>query len=425
MKKLYLLLFLAICLIPNNINSQSFFREGYIEKNSGDVLNGMIEYKPNQKIPAKCVFKRFDIASRVSYSAEEIKSFGYKNGNSYKAVSIDNKSSFYEVLVLGRITLYKKGNDYFVDKDNTGLIKIENGQLEYPEAGDIKKFKNPETFLAYLTEGKAGELNSKFDINKELLPLIIAYNKVSGKDYYTFNRKFSDKQLAKEISLSGAKRNRFGILTGLNMYNQNLELHGGVVPDGMSSKYVPDSEFETGSLFGISFERSLLRKSDKLALRLDLYYTSQNFYCYEEYKDVTFNRNEAFFDFTTIKAPFLLQYSVPGRRLVPFANAGVAYHYILSSNYRHIEEKENYFNVISTYEDNDFKFKQGEISAVAGIGARFRLMNNIGLNFQTRFEYGSGLFINSFTGEQFGKASYSKPYKQNSIQMNILLGLTF
>lgn len=425
MKKIILLQLFVFCVFANNSYSQNLFREGYIEKNSGDIFNGMIEYKPNQKIPEKCIFKRFDIASKVSYSAEEIKSFGYKNGNRYESVKIKNKAAFYEVLVLGRITLYKKGNDYFVDKDHKGLIKIENGDIEYSDAGEILKFKNPVTFLAYLTEGKAGELNSKFNINKELLPLIITYNKVSGKDYYTFNRKVSDRQLSKEISLSGAKRNRIGIVSGVNMYNQNLNLYGGVVPEGMSSNYVPDSEFETAPIFGISFEQNLLRKSDKLSVRLELYYTSQNFYCYEEYKDVTLNRNEAFFDFTTIKAPVLLQYSVPGSRLVPFLNAGVAYNYILSSNYKHIEEKENFLNAISTYEDNDFKFKQGEISAVAGIGARFRLLNNISLNFQTRFEYGSGLFENSFTEPQFGKASYSKPYKQNSLQIDLLFGVTF
>jgi len=423
MRKFILLQLFAFCILANKSFSQNLFREGFIEKKSGIVLNGMIEFKANQKIPDQCKFKRFDIATTVIYSPDEIKAFGYKNGNRYESLKVGGKSSFYEVLVYGKIILYMKGSEYYVEKDRKGPVKVENGPVEYMENGSKKKFESLQTFLYYLTEGKAGAISSKFNIKEELLPLIISYNKFSGEDYYTYNHSFSERQFAKEMMQSGTKMNRFGILSGVNMYNLNIRIYGAYT--GFDSDFAPDSDFETGPVLGISYEHNIFRKSEKLSVRLDLYYVSQDFYCYSESKTSTTNINEAFFKFTAVKAPLLLQYSIPGRRLVPFFNAGGAYQHILSSDYFHIEEIEKFGNEISTYEDNDLKFNNGEISAVAGIGARFRLINNISLNFQTRFEYGKGLFENEFPEDLLNRASYSKPYKQNSLQVDILFGITF
>lgn len=426
MKKFLFLHFISLCLITNSSYSQNLFREGFIEKNNGVILNGVIEYKANQKIPDKCVFKRFDIATKVSYQANEIKAFGYKNGNRYESFTEKGKSSFYEVLVMGKINLYFNGSDYFVKKDQNGLIKIDNGPFECTENGNKKDFKDLKSFLTYLTEGKAGEISSKFNVKKDLLNLVSKYNQGSGSSYYTFNHTVSEKQLAKESSLSGANKNRIGIFAGTNIYKQITALDG-ALPNDMTSDYVPESGFEYGQMYGISYERRLFRKSDKLSARLELFYLSQTFYCYKEvnYSGNLFSRNDAFFDFSAVKVPVLMQYAITGSRVVPYVNAGVAYQRILSASYRHIEEKETIRNEINTTEDNYFKFKSGEFSGLAGIGLRYRLINNVNLNFQTRFEYGSGLFGNVYPADQFGSGSYVKPFKQNSLQVSLLFGVSF
>ena len=425
MKKLLFFYCLTFCLTFNDLFSQKFFREGYIEKKSGELLTGLVEYNVSQGIPVMCIFKRFDIASVVSYNPSEIRSFGYKNGNRYVSKESDNKFSFYEALVIGEINLYKKGPDFFIDKNSQGRVKVENGNIKLSVNGTENNCRTLNEFLIYITDGKAGEIPDKFDIRKDLVPLIISNNKNSRKSFYVIKQSISEKDLASQISLSGSKKNRFGFFSGMNMYMLNLRLN----PDvkyGNSLGYVPDPKAETGLMAGLTWERLLLRKSDKLAARLDILYTSQSFSCYNETTTSTYTtRDYAHFGFKGIKIPALLQYSFTGRRIVPFLNAGMAYQYCISGNYHHIEEQQSMTNEVNTTEDSDFKFKQGEISGLGGIGLKARLINSLNLNLQLRAEYGSGLFVNF--NKKLENASYivKKPYIQNSLQFGILLSITF
>jgi len=99
-------------LVLNPALCQKLFREGYVIKPNGDILNGLVEIKNGKNIPSECVFKRFEIAVQVNYKPGEIKEFGYRNGNRYKSVILDDKETFVEVVVDGIITLYKKGSRY-------------------------------------------------------------------------------------------------------------------------------------------------------------------------------------------------------------------------------------------------------------------------------------------------------------------------
>jgi len=420
MKLRTILFAIALTILESTVYSQSYFREGYIEKKSGEVYQGLIKYKVNQKIPDICTFKRFDIAREVVYNPYEIKAFGYKNGNRYESLEDDNKITFFEVIVIGKIILYTKGSDFYIDKDHQGVIEIQKGRMSYNE----KEFKDIPEFLTYITEGKSGEIKENFNLKKDLVPLITNYNKGSDKDFYVYNRTMSDRQLSKEMSMSGAHKNRFGIVSGINVYNLNLDFNPSV-QSGNEFTYLPSPESETGMITGLTYERLLMRKNDKLSLRIDILYTAQSFYCYDETPiSIWLIREDGLFDFEAVKVPVLLQYSFTGRRIVPYFNAGAAYQYFISRNYLHIKETETrIYNEISTEMDNDFTYKTGEISGVFGIGARLRVLNDLNLRIETRIEYGSGLFVNY--NPNIDNTITKDPYLQNSFQYGIQVGITF
>lgn len=412
MKKIKLLLFILIIFLSGvEAYCQKIFRDGYIVKKTGESFIGMVEYSTNQNIPSVCNFKRFDIARTVKYSPGEIQAFGYKNGNRYESKNLDNKISFFEVIVTGKIILYSKKGKYYIDKDHHGLVELKNGPVTYTISGEKTEYKSLSEFLVYITDGKTGTISSGFSLKSDLVPLITAYNKNTGNPYTVFNRTITEKQIAQEARESGANRNRIGIVSGLNFYKLNLK--------PLSNSYLPDPEKETGLISGLTLERVLSRKNDRFSIRMDLLFYKQTFYCYDELNNSSgaIFRNDTFFDFTGIKFPLLAQYSFTGNRIIPYFNAGFAYQFLIDKDFHRIEEIEYFQKEIRTFEYNDMAFNKGEMSAVGGFGIRTRIFNNLNLHLQGRIEVGSGLFIKS--------VGYVREFKQNSIQSTFLIGITF
>ena len=359
---------LLILSFGKDIYCQKIFRDGYIVKKTGESIKGIVEYSIDQAIPTVCTFKRFDIARKVVYSPKDILAFGYKNGNRYESREVNNKSSFYEVIVTGKIILYHKGSKYYLDKDHLGMVELKNGTITYFSNGAKTEYKSLPEFLIFITEGKAGTISDRFNLKDEIVPLITSYDKESGKSYYAFNRSISEKQLTQEIHESGAYKNKIGIMSGVNLYMLNLKYRYFVYAHDMNN-YLPDPKINISPIIGLSYERLISRKSDRLSIRLDLLCTKQNFYCHGERTSISgdISKDNAFFNFTGIKAPVLLQYSITGSRIVPYFNAGIAYQIFIDNNYHHTVETENTLHEINTSEDNKYHFMAGEISAIGGI----------------------------------------------------------
>jgi hypothetical protein len=425
MKKLLIPLIAIITfLFGQDIYGEKIFRDGYIVKKNGVIMNGKIEYSVNQDIPNVCSFKRFDIARKVTYSPEDILAFGYINGNRYESKKVNKISSFYEVIVTGKIILYRKGSKFFIDKEHQGMVELKNGSVSYPAGGGKTEFKSLPEFLDFITGEKTGKVSEKFNLKNDIIPLITSYDKQDGKEFYVFNRTMSEKQLNQQIVVSGAYKNNFGFLTGVNTYMFNMKFNPNV--SGLDKTgFLPSSENNISPVTGLTFERVLFRRTERISLRVDLLLTKQSFYFYGErtnsHGEIT--RDDAYFNFTGIKVPLLLQYSVKGKRIVPFINAGIAYQKRFNNYYHHIQEAEDVWHTINTSEDNEMHISNSEITKVGGIGIRTRLINNLTLHLMGRVEFGSGLFVNSSKAMPL----YTKkdPFIQNTIQSALLLGLTF
>ena len=141
MKKFNLLLLLLVFLLPGKDGlGQKIFREGYIVKKNGESLFGLVQYSANQDVPSVSVFKRFDIARIINYYPDEITAFGYRNGNRYESREINNKRSFFEVSISGEITLYHYKSKYYIEKNQSGLIELNDGPLIFRSEGESKTF---------------------------------------------------------------------------------------------------------------------------------------------------------------------------------------------------------------------------------------------------------------------------------------------
>jgi hypothetical protein len=399
-------------LLEINAECQKIFRDGYVIKKTGEALNGLVEYSSKQDVPSVCTFKRFDIARSVEYTPGQIIAFGYKNGNRYESREIDYKISFYEVIMTGKIILYRKGSKFYLDKDHLGFVELKNGQISYPSNGTSREFRNLAEFLGYITEGKTGNISEKFNLKNEIIPLITAYDKDSGKAYYLFNRKMSEDQFSQLTTSSGLGKNKFGLISGINVYMLNIK--------PLLKYYAPDPQPEISNITGITYERLLSRVTDKFSIRMEFLYYKQTFYCYDETTSSSNGdivRNDVFFNFTGLKVPFLLQYSLTGQRTVPFFNAGLSYQFNINAKYTRTQEIENTLHEVRTYIYNDMSFRPSEICIVGGIGLRRKMVNRLIINLQGRVEVGSGIFTKLMNDNIH--------YSQISIQANFLAGITF
>jgi len=407
-KSFYLLILFSLA--SSTVSCQKIFREGYIIKNDGEILYGLVRYAANQDIPSVCVFKRFEIAFEITYKSSEIKEFGYVGGNRYVSLIIGDKEGFYEIMASGKITLYRNRTSFFLEKGKSGIVNLNDDPIKYSDDGGKQTFDELISFLKYITEGKTGNLNEKLKPKKDLLPLIAEYNKQSGERYIVYNQEFSENMLLNESFRSGAGRNRYGVLAGLNIYSLKIET--------LSSEYLPVPQPEFSVKCGFTYERVISHKTDRLAFRADLMFLKQNFYTYNEWKELISKtvRDDAFFDFTGINLPLMLQYSFTSGRIIPYLNAGLSCTTFIRKNYLHIRETESSSSIIVTNEDSNLHIGPGEIGGLVGVGLKLRLINSIHLNLQGRIVIGNGLFDNS-----------SEPIidKQHSIQPTFLVGINF
>jgi len=409
LKRTFFTLF-VIFLTSYSTFSQKIFRDGYIIKNPGEQLNGLIEYKAGQDVPTSCIFKWFDIAVEITYNPGDIKAFGYFDGSRYESKKLDGKDIFLDVMISGYVSLYRRRSKYFIQKGQSGITELKNGSLEYTAGGELQKFDGLTSFLKYITEGKTGNIKEKLNIKTDVLPIIAEYNKGSGKSFIVFNREYSEEKLLSESFRSGGSRNSFGVLTGINIYSLKLK--------PLTNVFVPAPEPEISPAFGLTFERIISRINYRLSLRADLMFMKQNFYSYSENaKGVTLQRDDAFFEFTGIKLPLMLQYSFSSGKIIPYVNGGFSYQAFIRKDYDHIRESENYNHEIFISVDHNLNFYRGEIAGALGTGLKIRLMNDIKLSIQGRMEIGPGFF----NPEEDGY----KNFNQISLQPTFMVGIMF
>lgn len=93
---------------------QTFFTDGFIINMKNDTIHGQIAMRNANNNLQSCIFKKGEV-ERV-YTPKKIKAYGYAN-RLYKSGIIDD--AFVEVLVLGKIDLYKSSDKFFLRKDTT------------------------------------------------------------------------------------------------------------------------------------------------------------------------------------------------------------------------------------------------------------------------------------------------------------------
>lgn len=369
---------------------QKIFREGYVLKNNGDTLNGLVQFEANQKVDNICIFKRFDIANVVMYSPDMLKGFGYKNGNYYESFTVKEKNVFLECLLKGSVGLYSDGNKLLLQTSSDGLVVLKNNDVFKTDGTRVASVRQ---YLAQISKNK--EINrDEEEITAtvaEVLPIVKEINNYISSNYIVYNREYNDEMFDEATMLTGTNMGSYGFISALNFSSTFLisqtDHNFGNIPD----LKVKNSDWS----FGLFYNYKFSRMSTNWSFQSELHFQRQNNYFFSTmnrtYPTQTY-RMDLFTDITTFKMPLSIRYSYKIRNVEPFVNLGLILNYSITNYSKALLEAESTSNEIYTYYSDDFGKKVNYISKFyyAGIGLKYKVLTNKYLILEGRYLMGQG-----------------------------------
>jgi hypothetical protein len=187
-----LFLIFIILFICATCYTQSNFKPGYIIQNSGDTIQGMIDFRDDKLMGRICTFKSEEGALN-SYSPYDIKGFRFNDSRYYVSRNVDGEMLFLEFIVNGLANLYSfsdnKGEYFYIETTKRELMKIEYSE-ETTYVDDKEFMHNSKAHYRILTyqlqdaPGMQSEINSiKVPHRYELTKLVKKYhNSICAED---------------------------------------------------------------------------------------------------------------------------------------------------------------------------------------------------------------------------------------------------
>jgi len=357
-----LFIFTLFTLFSFIISAQNDFRDGYIVTSSKDTLRGALEYRSDKRNYFSCRFRSgMDVQL---YSPEDITGYGYVNDKYYSSLII--KGSFVEVLVSGKVSLYKSETNFYLQKTGEALFKLEQkeNKTELREGRLIivedARWKGIINYLVYdCVKTKNASKDLKFN-EESITKFILKYNICTGSEYIDYKANKPWSKLIPGFS-GGILNSKVRVIDVFNYLD-----------------YLPDQYQSSDPFVGFVLEFSSPRLSEKVAIETEVQLIKQVFSeeVRRDYPTIV-ELEETLFTLNTLSFNYSLKYKFNGNKLTPFIQGGGTYDYLFRSNTEFIEETVflNEKEVTTSY-SNPFDFKKYQLGFWAGIGLSKRIKQN-------------------------------------------------
>lgn len=426
---------LIIVLNSTPVFSQKNFREGYVIKTNGDTINGIVEVE-NRKIPTQNLsFKSSDITLPRILTSENIKAYGYKNGNHFELKRIDGQKLFVECYIKGKIALYTYGKKIFVEKNNKDIIELKKGEVTIYSIKGQANYKNYQEFLIEFTsdvEGFNFPETAQLDAD-ELIPIISKYNNLSNSPVLVFNRSVEPEMFLEGSILSSKKITRFGFYSSVKLTQSLLNISGQNF-DQFDAIDNFNKSWAVGGLFShqisrmnknifVNAEVLLSKKNSSYQLEISRKYPSETHY-------YNLHSNPLL-----ISIPISIQYFFPSNLFSPYAKGGFTYNVNLNNEIDGTLDVRNQEGELSTYDLNESEYveKRNRFGWFVGLGLKKKVSGNVSLFVESRAElmlysYGLDTKWKRTTYEEFGYDYIYSPalvLSHKSPIITFLVGISF
>lgn len=198
--KLFFLLVFSF-LANRMLSAQANFRPGFIVKNSGDTVSGLLDYRVAGVLSQTCSFRPNEDAEITVYNPNELNSYQFDNGKTLISKEIGDKRYFLEQLYKGCVEVYflkvpGKDDQYFVNKPGSELV-----ELTYSEERIIQKG------LVYLKKSNDHVVALKYLMSdqRSLYPSIEQLGKPDASNLILLAKAYQKKACANQVV---GKRNK-------------------------------------------------------------------------------------------------------------------------------------------------------------------------------------------------------------------------
>jgi len=389
-KNKILVLLVLLAFTVNTSFSQKNFRPGYIIKNSGDTLYGLIDYKYLEINSEKIVFKQTTTDSPITYQPKDIKEFGINKDVYISAVinteTLESKNDtvFLQTLFNGRKNLYcyndNKGiESFFIKRDGRVELLVSRNYIAQQD-GTYKIEENKkyiDQLTSYLSDCSKG-LNLKYtSYSKNGLINLFDY-------YYKYKPSYNYYRIRKVTT-------EFGAIIGASLTNIEFDGNGPMDEEGNDTyDYVSPISFGNSirPSAGLFFNLILPWNQKKWSINNELMFSSYNLKGNSIYQADPVNQYniDAELSYTYLKINNLIRYTHPIGSASIFVNGGI------STGWAIVEkQKVTFENSTNSYKRNMLhNTRIKEHGFIIGSGIKYSKYS-----FEFRYELGDGMEVNT------------------------------
>ncbi|WP_282037151.1 outer membrane beta-barrel protein [Saccharicrinis aurantiacus] len=363
--------------------AQSDFVKGSVITLNGDTLYGEVNLRSNIKNSESCIFR--DTNTTHTYLPNDIKAYTASTDKYYisKTVKLnaDSANFFLEVLVQGDASLYylkHSGDDlFFIDQEGR-LTLLSNKETIIEKDDGTKYSKESKQYIGALlyTFRDAPKLTSQIKNTefyyKSLVNITNKYNQFKNPNTQNYSKTTKNKVYLE----TGAGYT--GITYNINSLDTDLSLGSATV--------------------GVDFVFKPLKAHYVWDVTLGLYavkYKGDSKIEYNSYSDDSYHLVSI--DYTAIKTPIKVRYSLPMKKFQPFINAGIINSIALNNNSTLVNHRSEY-----TQNEKDASISKYQLFYTFGAGLKWHTQNKNYFNLSANYEIKSQSLV-SVSELDYGK----------------------
>lgn len=370
--------------------SQTDYRPGYIITLSKDTVEGFILYTTSEVKFTTCSFRKTLSDEVTIFTPTQINGYRLKNDSyfSVRSVKIDteiNQLYFAEILVLGKATLFRIFDKFYLEDSQLKVYPLEQTITEIIEE-DKRYKKNDYKYV--------GILNWQFaDCPK-------AQRQVKGvglkeRDLTILFEQYNSCFDQKQTSFKGEKpwSQTYIGLSGGAMITQILN-----IDDFPLSRSMNADQFkkDKGLFIGLSYSFSSPRISERFSLNIDLFYQKAS---HESIVSTSETYDVVFFGYTSLRLPLSVSYHFVNSRnnLKPFVEGGISLAFYLTneSYWQHEEIDAN--SVTIDRLDDIIVVESNTARPFLGLGLSYDLNERFRASIRTQYQYGLSAIDNGLS----------------------------
>jgi hypothetical protein len=344
------------------------FRKGFIVTLKNDTVRGLLSYREGIKAHKVCSFKASPEQEVVRYDPVQLTGYGFVNNAYFLSKTAETKDStqeqtFLELLVKGRVSLYKYDYFYFMEKEGDGrLYKIISRDIAFEREGVVYKKKST-TYVGVVKTllNDCQELNGDLDNigfdEKSLARLVEKYNRCMGA--------LPEVYKAKKSWFRGS----VGVVAGVVQSRLHVSSE-----EGWSDYLAGTYRVSTAPLVGTTFALSSPRINERLSVLVEARFLKSSYTLEKEIVSVVnTQRASTSINVSQLHIPVGIRYTFTGQKISPFFAVGFSTAFALSKKGTVKREMQYPNSRAQVLPEEDLKLESGPSGLWAGAGMIFSM----------------------------------------------------